>query len=228
MSAYGGFLASLCATLLWDVMNADPLVVHHAHDSGLASTLNEHLDSLASAHVSLRNVLYSTSSHSNMLQVGDDLVLIGLLSEIPQLPINVLQEKNENKEELTSLACFLRQFSVAEWFVNLITAVLRIASQRCQDISHAWSGSERDSGWKAVICSPSFAKTLKRITSFSVGSQLEACRIRTTAGFDERDIERHNPPLGCNPWYPYKYLLRIINCSSLVCPSTWNERHLDP
>jgi hypothetical protein len=174
------------------------------------SALNEHLDSLESAHVSLRNVLYSTSSHSNMLQVGDDLVLIGLLSEIPQLPINVLQEKNENKEELTSLACFLRQFSVAEWFVNLITAVLRIASQRCQDISHAWSGSERDSGWKAVICSPSFAKTLKRITSLSVGSQLEACRIRTMAGFEERDIERHNPPLGCNPWYPYKYLLRIV------------------
>jgi hypothetical protein len=38
VSAYGGFLASLCATLLWDVMNADPLVVHHAHDSGLAAS----------------------------------------------------------------------------------------------------------------------------------------------------------------------------------------------
>ncbi len=123
-------MVSLCATLLWDVMNADLLVVHHAHDSGLASTLNEHLDSLASVHVSLRNVLYSTPSHSNMLQ------------------------------------------------------------------------------------------------EFSVGSQLEACRNRTTAGFDERDIERHNPPLGCNPWYPYIYLLRIINCSSLVFPSTWNECHL--
>eukprot|EP00804_Cyclotella_cryptica_P030429 CCRYP_008520-RB/>CCRYP_008520-RB protein AED:0.03 eAED:0.03 QI:213/1/1/1/1/1/14/495/4469 len=36
--SYGGVLAGLVATLLSDVMNADPQVVHYVHDSGLAKS----------------------------------------------------------------------------------------------------------------------------------------------------------------------------------------------
>ena len=35
---YGGVLAVLTATLLSDVMNSDPQVFHHVHDSGLAKS----------------------------------------------------------------------------------------------------------------------------------------------------------------------------------------------
>lgn len=48
IEAYGGHLASLIATLLSDVMNSDPHVVKHVHDSGLAesflSMLNDERD----------------------------------------------------------------------------------------------------------------------------------------------------------------------------------------
>mmetsp|Transcript_22179 Transcript_22179/g.25505 ORF Transcript_22179/g.25505 Transcript_22179/m.25505 type:complete len:1567 (+) Transcript_22179:308-5008(+) len=35
---YGGMLAALTATLLSDVMNSDPLLVHHVHSSGIATS----------------------------------------------------------------------------------------------------------------------------------------------------------------------------------------------
>lgn len=38
VSAYGGHLASLIATLLSDVLNSDPHVVHHVHQSGIAKS----------------------------------------------------------------------------------------------------------------------------------------------------------------------------------------------
>ena len=38
VDSYGGVLAALVATLLSDVMNADPQVVHHVHKSGLAKS----------------------------------------------------------------------------------------------------------------------------------------------------------------------------------------------
>lgn len=38
VSMYAGVLAALTATLLSDVMNSDPQVVHHVHDSGLAKS----------------------------------------------------------------------------------------------------------------------------------------------------------------------------------------------
>ena len=38
VSSYGGHLASLIATLLSDVLNSDPHVVHHVHKSGIAQS----------------------------------------------------------------------------------------------------------------------------------------------------------------------------------------------
>ena len=38
VDSYGGVMAALTATLLSDVMNADPQVVHHVHKSGLATS----------------------------------------------------------------------------------------------------------------------------------------------------------------------------------------------
>jgi hypothetical protein len=57
---------------------------------------------LESAHVSLRNVLYSTTSH-NMLLEGDGLDLKGLLSKIPQLPLKL------NHQETTSCDTNIRR-----------------------------------------------------------------------------------------------------------------------
>lgn len=38
MDSYGGLLIALVSTLLSDIMNADPQVVHHVHDSGIAAS----------------------------------------------------------------------------------------------------------------------------------------------------------------------------------------------
>lgn len=174
------------------------------------NALNEHLDVLEDGHLSLRKILCAASIANDGLEEDSKLDIRGILSNVPILPIHVFQESSGDMETLAYLSFFLRQFIVAEWFVNLTATLLRVASQRSQEMSHVWSGSDREPGWKAEICSPSFAMTLRRITRLTVTSQIEACRIRTMSSFEEREAERHKPPGLGNSWYPAKYRLRIV------------------
>jgi len=141
---------------------------------------------------------------------NEDLNSIGILDNIPHLPLHSLPPSTSNYTITHTLSTYLRAVATTEWLVSILSAVIRTACQRSHDMNNIWGGGDRDPGWKAELCSDSFSNVVKRMTVLNLSSQIELSKIRTSPNFDSTELTRRSKPSPSNMSHPNVYRLRIV------------------
>jgi len=102
------------------------------------------------------------------------------------------------------VAKYLRAATTVQWLAGLLAAVIKASYQRSAETGPAFNRSERE--WKKEFPSTDFQEVFGNLTSYIQSATLEACRIRTEEGFENRELKRQEGKSSAN----VHYKLRIV------------------
>lgn len=116
----------------------------------------------------------------------------------------VVSDSHAVPNTIETLAEYLRQVAIVQWITSLLAAAIKIVCQRSAELGGGWSRQERE--WKKELSSTSFEELFDRLNEFQQSTFFEACRIRSSPGFEERERARRvSPQRKC-----LRYRLRIV------------------
>lgn len=176
--------------------------------------LKKQLDSLHEAKVALEEESPGFSKLREEISLEDTNEgsnILGILEDIPSVPLHRVNDDVLNSNLLRSFAAFLLDIINTEWLTQVISEVIRVSCQRTNvpDVRSLDRGSRLE--WQKDLSSNSFRAVFERLGLIYRTSMLEVCRIRSKLESDEREVQRCKSP-GDSNHHPAIYRLRIV-CS---------------
>jgi E3 ubiquitin-protein ligase HUWE1 len=133
----------------------------------------------------------------------DDFDATFILDGLPCLSIcDITDPSFSSKKAL--LAKYLRAATTIQWLAGLLSAVFQASYQRNAESGPTWNRSERE--WRKEFPSTDFQEVFGCLSSYFQSATLEACRIRTEKGFEDRELKRQRG----NSSGQMRYKLRIV------------------
>ena len=155
----------------------------------------------------VRNGVVDLNESDGSMDCGEtDLDLYDVLRKVPNVPLHCLADADRNQ---SSLAMFLRSIAHTEWLIKMLGCILRHFSNAGNDIFSTNSGYS-----EYAFQSESFKNVLTKIGKLYSHCMLEAGRVRTESGYDDREQQRRQNTKETNgtmkSWFPSAYILRIV------------------
>lgn len=187
----------------------NPLIVIQKLIGSIEKRLNGIKESQKQLRIATNHVSNFNEKIELMIDSQNDVFgAVGVLEGLPRKPLHHLIMNNFNAKMLLSLSDYLRDIVTIEWMMNLLSAVLRAASQRSGDTG---------SGWRKEICSEKFEQVFTQLSSFYQSSMYEVCRIRTEPDYELLDLEYRKAADGSKTsHHPALYKLRIVCAEGAV------------
>jgi len=148
----------------------------------IVDAMKQNIDLLKVAQLEMRSTF-----PSDIYNTEDAFDAVYVLDGLPRLPLCDISDPSfiPKKAVLTK---YLRAALTIQWLSGILSAMIQASFQRSSESGAAWSRTERE--WKKELSSTEFQEVFDCLSSFFQSATLEACRIRTEDGFEEREMKR--------------------------------------